>query len=260
LLHQAANLGNLPRIIFEGGEPFSVFPLLLNSIHQARRLGFEVSVITNGFFARNEASAKNFLRPLKSLELAQLWVSDDIFHYKSVKNSPARRASQAAEALGITVHRISIEDDLCEEDSVEYPVSRTPIIPARLEIRGRAVENCTTGKPEKPWQVFTFCPLRDLDLPEKLYIDAYGNVQICHGITIGNIWQIPLPELVDSFQPAGHPIWRLLREGGPTLLAEAFEIEHSRGYQQACHLCYCVRRQLLDRFPSRLAPRQVYGL
>jgi organic radical activating enzyme len=261
LLYQAAGLKHLPHIIFEGGEPFSVFPLLLNGIRQARRLGFEVSVITNGFFARDVASAKNFLRPLKSLEVAQLWVSDDNFHYRSEKNSPARQASQAAEALEIAVQRISVREALEDEEQfVGKPVSGTSMIPAHLEIRGRAAENYTGGKPEKPWEVFTHCPLPHLDLPEKLYIDAYGNLQVCQGITIGNIWEIPLPELVASFLPAGHSIWHLLLEGGPALLAEVFKIEHSHGYLQSCHLCYCVRRKLLNRFPNWLAPRQVYGL
>ncbi len=32
------------------------------------------------------------------------------------------------------------------------------------------------------------------------------------------------------------------------------------GYVDGCHLCYLLRRDLIDRFPEHLAPRQVYDL
>ena len=37
-------------------------------------------------------------------------------------------------------------------------------------------------------------------------------------------------------------------------------VEHEAEYVSACHLCYLVRKKLLDAYPEYLAPRQVYGV
>ncbi len=48
-------------------------------------------------------------------------------------------------------------------------------------------------------------------------------------------------------------------EGGPARLAEAYEFTPEDNAVSSCHLCFLVRRALIDRFPDCLAPRQVYG-
>ena len=260
LLAQAARLQSIRWIIFEGGEPFSVFPLLLRSIRQARNLGFDVGVITNGYFARGEATAQNFLRPLQLLDVAALLISDDKFHYRSESNSPARHAFHVAVSLGIPVYRICLQGSTNGANREQDPLSGNLTISPHLKIIGRAAETFVSDQVEKPWEAFTRCPLEDLDQPERVYIDAYGNVQVCQGITIGNAWETSIHELLASLQHEHHPVWRLLIEGGPALLAEAYQIEHTRDYIDACHLCFMVRRRLVDQYPHLLAPRQVYGI
>jgi hypothetical protein len=49
-------------------------------------------------------------------------------------------------------------------------------------------------------------------------------------------------------------------EGGPARLAEAYGFAPEDSAVTACHLCFLVRRALIDRFPDCLTPRQVYGL
>ncbi|KKL86357.1 hypothetical protein LCGC14_1945520, partial [marine sediment metagenome] len=126
--------------------------------------------------------------------------------------------------------------------------------------RGRAIEKLTEGLPRSSWENFTECPFEDLRNPKRVHTDSFGNVHICQGLSMGNMWQTPLSKLVSSYAVDSHPICGPLAEGGPVLLAEEHKVEHQSEYVDACHFCYLLRLTLLTRFPEYLAPRQVYGL
>ena len=126
--------------------------------------------------------------------------------------------------------------------------------------RGRAAEKLAEGMPTKPWTSFAACTSEDLRNPARVHVDAYGNVHLCQGLLMGNMWKTPLSELVAGYDPDAHPVVGPLLAGGPTRLAEAASVEHEAEYISACHLCYSVRKALLGRFPCELGPRQVYGL
>ena len=104
------------------------------------------------------------------------------------------------------------------------------------------------------------CPHEELEHPGRVHLDAYGNVHICQGISMGNAWQTPLSELVRDYDAGLHPICGPLVRGGPAALAGEYNVDHEAGYVDECHFCYAVRTALLERFPDYLAPRQVYGL
>ena len=77
---------------------------------------------------------------------------------------------------------------------------------------------------------------------------------------MGNMWEIPLSELVDNYDPDAHPIAGPLLKGGPAELARVHHLQHNDEYVDACHMCSMMCLDLIDRFPKYLAPRQVYGL
>jgi hypothetical protein len=74
------------------------------------------------------------------------------------------------------------------------------------------------------------------------------------------MWETPLSELINNYNPDLHPICGPLVSGGPALLAEEHGVKHDSGYVDACHFCYHIRLALIDKFPQYLTPRQVYGL
>ena len=135
-----------------------------------------------------------------------------------------------------------------------------PFVGGSAMLRGRAVEKLTKDLPTRWWQDFTECPCEDLRNPKRVHLDPYGNVSLCQGLSMGNMWPTPLSELVKNFDCASHPICKPLVEGGPALLAREYGEKHDDRYVDACHFCYSLRLALLDRFPQYLAPRQVYGL
>ncbi len=95
--------------------------------------------------------------------------------------------------------------------------------------------------------------------PERVHVDAYGNVQVCQGVSIGNLWQKPLDQLMAEYDPEKHPVCGPLVRGGPRALAEEYGVTLDGDFVDECHYCYEVRRSLIDRFSDELAPRQVYG-
>ena len=260
ILDESRRIGSVEWVYFEGGEPFLLFPLLLKSVHRARQLGFEVGVVTNGFFARSEEAAVRYLRPLQQLGVARLCVSDDLFHYKSLKETPAKRALSAASKLGLPISRVSITLPGSARFGFAESAESTPHTTLRVMFSGRAVDKLVPGPPTSGEASFNECPHAYFVEPGTAYIDPYGFVQLCHGIALGNAWETPLSALISQYKADSHPIWGPLMQGGPAELCQVHGIQQTGEYVDACHLCYTARRALLDRFPQYLAPRHVYGL
>ena len=247
-------------IYFEGGEPFLFYPLMYEGIRIAHDMGFKTGIVTNAYWATSEEDAELWLRPLRDLGLSDVSISDDEFHYEGKETSPARHALDAAKKLGMPFGPICINKPTIEEGVDEEQVKGKPVIGGGAVFRGRAVEKLTDGLPRRPWYEFAECPYEDLRSPERVHLDAYGNVHICQGLSMGNMCNVPLSKMVKQYDADSHPICRPLVNGGPALLAKEYDVPHEAECVDACHMCYLVRRALIDRFPQYLAPRSVYGL
>ena len=260
VLDEVTKIGTIKWIYFEGGEPFLFYPLMLEGIKIARSMGFTVSVVTNAYYATSEEDAELWLKPLCKLEISGLSISDDSFHYEEEKNNPAKRTLAAAKRLGIPVNSICIERPAVKTDIDKKQDKGAPVIGGGAMFRGRAVEKLVEGLPQRRWEEFTECPYEDLKEPERVHLDSYGNVHLCQGLSMGNMWENPLSILVRNYNADSHPICGPLAKGGPARLAKEYKVEHKDKYVDACHFCYLLRLALIDRFPQYLAPRQVYGL
>ena len=185
-------------------------------------------------------------------------ISSDLYHYSDQTSQQVRNASQAAEQLGIPLGVISVAQP--EAAGVESAVGKLPIGESKIMYRGRAAEKLVSQATLKSWIQFTKCPYEDLREPGRVHVDPLGNVHICQGISLGNIFQTSLIEICKSYQPDGHPITGPLLENGPLGLVQRYNLPHKENYADACHLCDEARRNLRTRFPDVLAPDQVYGL
>jgi len=255
---ELANIKTIQRVYFEGGEAFLFYPLMIEGIKIARDQGLEAGIVTNAYWATTEEDAELWLKPLLELGISDLSLSDDTFHSADEEESLAKHALAAAKNLGIPVGIISIEEPKVEIG--QDTVNGAPVIGGGVMFKGRAVEKLIKGLPTRSWRDFTECPHEDLGNPKRAHLDSYGNVHLCQGLSMGNMWQTPLSELINDYDCDSHPINKLLVKGGPAHLAKEYNIEHHDEYVDACHLCYDLRLKLLDRFPEYLAPRQVYGL
>ncbi len=253
-LDQAKRLGTITRVFFEGGEPFLYYPLLLAAVREARARGFEVGIVSNAYFATAAEDARLALEPLQQAGLSDITLSEDELHFGEVRETPARCALQAAAAVGLPADTLATASPCLQPAPGEAQVS------GDVMFRGRAVEKLAGGLPRRPWQSFTECPHEELADPGRVHLDAYGNVHLCQGLLMGNLWRTPLEHMAPAYTPQTHPVVAPLLRGGPAELIRAYDVSHEEGYVDACHACFMARRALLDRFPAWLAPRQVYGV
>ena len=260
VLDEARKIGTVDWIYFEGGEPFLYFSLLNESVRRARERGFKVGVVTNGYGALSDEDAELWLRPLAESGLLYLDISNDAFHYGEEAENPAAIAISVAKRLGIAAESICIEPPKVTKRSSDKGSKGRPIVGGDVKFRGRAVEKLSHDLPLKPWKEMRECPYEDLESPSRVHVDSFGNVHICQGISMGNIWQVPLNELVRNYIPQSHPICGALIRGGPAELVKTLGVKPEPGYIDECHLCYVARREAADSFPDFLCPKQVYGL
>ncbi|MFU8796325.1 MAG: radical SAM protein [Dehalococcoidia bacterium] len=260
VVSELAKIRTLEWVYFEGGEPFLFYPLMLEGVRMASRMGLKTGIVTNAYWATSATDAELWLRPLHDLGLADISISDDSLHSEDRDTAPARYALDAARSLGmpsasICIDRPTIDGALDKEQEMGEPV-----VGGSTMFRGRAVEKLTQGLPRRRWEGFTECPYEDLRYPKRVHLDVCGNVHICQGLSMDNMWKVPLSQIVQDYDAESHPICGPMVHGGPALLAREYSVEHEDGYVDACHMCYLVRRALLDRFPQYLGPRLVYGL
>jgi len=259
LIDQLPEIGSVSRVYFEGGEPFLFYALMLEGIRLVRELGLEVGIVSNAYWATTEEDARLYLEPLAELGIADLSLSDDAFH-RGDDPGTARFARAAAGKLGIPASVIAIDPPTVTTAADDASDTGEPVIGGSTMLKGRAVETFAGELPLRAWSNFTECRPENLDSPKRVHVDVYGNVLVCQGLSIGNFWETPLAELVTSYDGATHPICGPLLRGGPAALIEEYGVGRDEEYADACHCCYSVRRQLIDRFPEYLTPRQVYGL
>lgn len=267
ILQQATDLGTVKSIYFEGGEPFLYYAVMLEGVRMANRLGFQVGIVSNSYWATSEDDAVEWLRPLTGL-IQDLSVSSDLYHWDERLSQQARNAAGAAENLGIPIGFISIaQPDGVQSGSAENtePTGQIPaasplsLSDSGIMYRGRAAEKLIDRAHRHPWEQFTECPHEDLREPGRVHVDPFGNLHICQGISIGNLYRTPLLEICETYAAESHSITGPLVKGGPAELVRKYGLLHEESYADACHLCFEARKNLRGRFKDILGPDQMYA-
>lgn len=255
-LDQAVDAG-VTSIYIEGGEPFLYYPLLLEALRAAKRRHLQAGLVTNCYWATSAADAVLWLRPIAEIGIDDLSVSDDAFHSDDVNQSPAKRAREAAEVLGIPLGTICIDGPTIQP--APHKADDGAVIGGDVLFKGRAADKLTNDLPKSPATTFDCCPHEELENPGRVHLDPFGDVFVCQGISIGNIWKKPLAQIMADYRPLDHPIVGPLVRGGPAQLARESGLPTDDSYVDHCHMCFLLRRQLLDRFGETLCPESVYG-
>lgn len=254
ILHQAKEAG-VSSIYFEGGEPFLYYGLLLKGVHLAADMGFEVGIVSNAYWATSVEDATEWLRPLAG-RLVDLTVSSDVFHCGESFGEKEQNAIVAAKLLGIPTGMISI----AEPESSDAPDTHGQIEDqGAVMFRGRAASRLVSRAKQVAYRQFTECVNEDLREPGRVHVDPLGNLHICQGIVIGNLFEKPLKQICGSYDPELHPVCGPLLAGGPVALFEEYSLSPEENYADACHACYSARLALRERLPQILAPDQMYG-
>lgn len=243
-------------VFFEGGEPFLYYPILLCGVQIAHEAGFQVGIVSNAYWAHTVEDATEWLKPFVGL-IQDLSISSDLYHYNEMMSLQAKNAVAAAGELSIPIGVISVcQPEYTDAEQITGILSGEG---AAVMYRGRATEKLVPRAALHGWQQFTECPHEDLRDPGRAHLDPLGNLHICQGLVIGNLFEKPLKDICTSYDPDSHPVVGPLLNGGPVALVQEYALPHADAYADACHLCYESRRALRELFPQVICPDQVFG-
>jgi hypothetical protein len=188
--------------------------------------------------------------------LADLTVSSDLFHCSESMGERPQNALVAAKWLNIPTGMISVAQPNVDAQQSHGQIEEE----SAVMYRGRAAEKLAPRATGQPWERFDSCPHEDLREPGRIHLDPLGNLHICQGVVIGNLFEKSLKQICDEYDADTHPICGPLLEGGPAALVTEYNLPHVAAYADACHLCYEARITLRQRFPQQLSPDQMYGV
>ncbi|MCP3902978.1 MAG: radical SAM protein [Planctomycetes bacterium] len=257
IIRQSADLGSVEWLYFEGGEPFLLYPILLRGVREAAARGFKVGIVSNGYWATTARDGIEWLRPMQGL-VHHLSVSRDSYHGRGQFCEQADNACAAADELGIPTGTIAIAAP--ETTSAGRAMGQLPNGESAVVYRGRAAVKLSPRAGERPLATFTECPCEDLREPGRVHVDPFGNVHICQGISLGNVFETPLARICAEYDPDAHPIVGPILRGGPAELIREHDVPHREFYGDACHACYEARVALRERYSAVLVPDQMYGV
>lgn len=254
ILQQAKEAG-VGSVYFEGGEPFLYYAVLVRAVHRAADMGFSVGIVSNAYWATSIADAEEWLRPFVG-RLADLTVSSDLFHCEDCLGELPQNAIAAAKWMGIPIGMISVAQPEVQTAESHGKLENE----SRVMYRGRAAAKLAPRAVHHPWEGFDSCPHEDLREPGRVHLDPFGNLHICQGMVIGNLFEKPLAQICQEYDADRHPVCGLLLTGGPAALVSEYSLPHASRYADACQLCYEARAALRTRFPDILRPDQMYGV
>ena len=239
-LDQVVTLKTVTGVCAEGGESFACYDVLLHFLRTATERNISASALTNASWVGSRKEAETRVAELVAAGLTSLGVSTDEWHRKSIPVERVDTLLEVCAAAGLAANRME----------------------TRLEgvmFRGRAAERLAPSVPARAAREFTVCPHEKLDAPSRVHLDCYGRLHLCQGLCVG------AGDPVDAcagYDPAAHPIIRLLLDGGPYALgryAAGCGFDLAAEYVDACHLCYRAREFLRPYFPHLLGPDEMYG-
>ena len=254
-IDQAAESEQVTTVYFEGGEPTLAYPVVLEAAAYAREKGLEWGLVSNCYWATSVEDARVWLRPLKELGISDLSLSSYAYFLEDADPTPLRNAVLAAQELGMPMAVLEVGAPAC----LDVPGLELGD-PAGVMHKGRAAVELAPARAARPPESLVTCPFEDFAESGRAHLGADGELQLCQGISAGNVWRDGLAAIVERYDPATLPVVGEIAGGGPWALAQAYGHAPERDlYADECHLCYETRAALRERFPEVLAPAQCYG-
>jgi hypothetical protein len=264
---------------FTGGEPFLYYDSLLKMVEIAKKLDVRrITFSTNCFWANNIGKVRKQIGRLKKAGLTWFLISADAFHQEKVPIENVRRVALVRKELGLQGN-----DDLSVVCFVnkDYPHpynKKTLAIAKRIISWGHGAslhpsmpygkasqfipeDACSmTGPKRKCWQWRTWGFIHPQG-PHTVFIGPDEFVNVCYGVSLGNLKNKSLFDLLKDFEKRPNPIIKaLLDEGVAGLVkkAQSYGWNQKLKFQNECHLCYAVRIFLKKYEPEFLQPDECY--
>ncbi len=255
-IDQAAACG-VESVYFEGGEPTLAYPIVLAAAAHARRRGLEWGMVSNCFWATSVEDAKVWLAPFVELGISDLSLSSYAYFVEDADEDRLRNAALAAQELGLPMAVLEVGAAAC----LDIPGLCLGEDVGEIMCKGRAAVELAPGRAARSPETLVTCPFEDFAEPGRAHLGCDGELQLCQGISAGNVFATGLAAVLEGYDPARRPVVAEIAAGGPWALSQAYGHAPERAlYADECHLCYETRSALRERFPDVLTPAQCYGL
>lgn len=263
-----------------GGEIFLQKEKLIEIVKRIRKyFKKDIGISTNGFWAKNENETIAIVKELDKNGVSGIAVSVDYFHQKQLSIEGPKTLAKIIKKSGLNTHtylmgaRLNVDvsnsskiNSLTENITNEFKQEQeiTLAIPIERSIgKGSKINQPKKHKiPQgKCTELNTCLGERSPFNPAMVWIDPYGNVMICYGIIIGNIYSNSLNEIIGEYNPEKFPLLNKLAEHGPKgIFAVAKEkgMNSSVGFYDECDLCYQSRSYLQKQYPDLIGPAECY--
>ena len=279
IIESMRDLAPVKEIHYTGGEPFLYYERLVEAVALARDLGAtRITCSTNCYWADELEKTRDMLGRLKSAGLTWFLISADAFHQDAVPLENVRIASQVRVELGLQGNDELSVVTFIDRD-YEHPFNtRTREIVEQIRSWGHGAslhssmpygrghelvpqDVCKmTRATRRCWEFRTWSFIEPAG-PRTVIIGPDENVMVCYGVSLGNLQDRRLPELIRDYDENPNPVLRALLDAGVEGLASRAEAkgwQRQPAYQNECHLCYSVRDYLRRSEPEFLQPDECY--
>ena len=247
-----------------GGEPFLNMEGLQMVLRVANKTNMTVAYVeTNSSWCHDDDAAVDLLAALKRQGLSTLLVSISPFHNEYIPFSRVKAVARACKRAGISVFpwisdfysEIDTFDDKKTHKMTDYERRFGPDylkkLPSRywIHLGGRALK--TFGSVFAKKDVETVLSLhkkgcRELQDVSHFHLDLFGNYVpgLCSGLAVRR------EDLGTPIDPNAYPLLTALYNSGVGALfqiaSKEYGFQPSDGYISKCHLCYDIRRFLVQ--------------
>lgn len=264
-----------------GGEVF-LQPEKLYEIIRTIRKYFtkDIGMSTNGFWAKTPEIAQKRVQELLEAGISGIAVSADTFHEEYIDTHSVAHAIAAVSTSGLQNHSY-IMGARCAEDmlnAMAYNVltdkltnkvqaSYTmPLAPTTIRSIGKGSSVAIPKKENMPQGICSnLCEClgaRGPYNPSMVWVDVYGNVMVCYGIIIGNVYETDFAQIIREYKTFDFPLLHIIAEKGPHALIEIAKKEgipcDALKFYDECDVCYTLRKLLLKYYSKELGPRECY--
>lgn len=247
-LLRSAKRAGITKVLFSGGEPLARFNHALPIISAAAEEGLEVSVCSNGNWARDEHQARRRVGELVAAGTTSLLLSTDRWHLDFIPLEAVINASRAAAGAGIKV-QISVPSGAGDFQAIS--LASTLAVRTGVDVVSHPVHPVGRGA-QLPLRTLGVTPpdLGGCHLVGHVEVDVDGTVSICptsaefgssSPLILGDANQSDLEHLINNFRRT--PWFAIIRLWGPLgahLLAGGTRDLSDRSAKAAlhpCHLC-----------------------
>ena len=246
-----------------GGEPL-LYADTVCAIHSAARdSGIpERQLITNGFFAKDEPKTDEVARALCASGVNDILLSVDVFHQEFIPIEPVMHFAESL--LRCNAPSLRVQPAWVVSEDAENPYnSETKRLLKLFSDKGiRANEGNNifpSGNALKylgeyfqpPGEIDLTLPCGSMPYTERLdgvsciNINPDGDVNLC-SISIGNIYERDILDIVDRYDPYVNPAWKAVIDGGVVELLRYAELQGISVDISDCRSACGVCRKVMD--------------